>query len=358
VNAHQLSVITQPVKKAKGRLTGLDVARAMAIVGMVWVNFRMHIYGVGTAPKWAEMLDGRAAALFVMLAGVGVSLMSRNKTAAEVRPVIWRRAAVLYVVGMAWSPVWFADIIHYYGVWLAMAALLVKASSRVLAGLAAATVFTSTVLMVTMDWTAGWDFTTLHYTEFWTLTGQLRHLLFNGLHPVFPWFAFMLVGMIVGRWDLSSARVQKRMVAGGLTVWAAFEVISDLLIEATTPVLGEEIAPFLFGSGSMPPTALYALAAGALAIAAIGAAQWFVQKAGDILLVRALTHLGQLSLSVYIVHGVVSLLGYHFLLGVPLIPFVVPATVVFSLLALVAAHHWRLRHKRGPFELLLRKVAG
>src|SRR5437763_250264 len=60
------------------RIQGYDVARALAILGMVVVHFGLVVAGPATKSGWLaallRFLDGRAAALFVALAGVGLTL--------------------------------------------------------------------------------------------------------------------------------------------------------------------------------------------------------------------------------------------------------------------------------------------
>ena len=75
-------------------------------------------------------------------------------------------------------------------------------------------------------------------------------------------------------------------------------------------------------------------------------------------MVQALTHLGQLSLSVYVLHVPVVVLGHAWFPGTPLLTGILPAAVAFSLTALIGAHQWRRRYRRGPFEQLLRRLAG
>ena len=69
-------------EKLKNRIIGYDVARALAIFGMVIVNFKIVMGAEQNGPAWlihlAGLLDGRAAATFVVLAGVGLSLLSRK----------------------------------------------------------------------------------------------------------------------------------------------------------------------------------------------------------------------------------------------------------------------------------------
>src|SRR4051812_7587006 len=77
-----------PPAAAGGRIAGYDFARALAILGMVLVHFSLVMGSDQTHPRWLaeiiELLDGRAAATFVVLAGVGISLRwSRRQAAAE-----------------------------------------------------------------------------------------------------------------------------------------------------------------------------------------------------------------------------------------------------------------------------------
>jgi uncharacterized membrane protein YeiB len=66
----------------KQRIIGYDLARALAIFGMVVVNFKIVMGAEQNGPPWLTqlvgLLEGRAAATFVVLAGVGLSLLSRN----------------------------------------------------------------------------------------------------------------------------------------------------------------------------------------------------------------------------------------------------------------------------------------
>ena len=73
----------QPIAKSNSqRIPGYDLARSLAIFGMVIVNYSSFMGGWGVGPGWlvwlVELLPGRAAAIFVVLAGVGMSLMARQ----------------------------------------------------------------------------------------------------------------------------------------------------------------------------------------------------------------------------------------------------------------------------------------
>ena len=104
------------------RLDGLDLARFLAFAGMVIVNFKV-VTGAGDATAGTAAagalgilvgaLEGRAAATFVVLAGVGLGLAGLREINSTTAVTI-RRAVFLLVVGLVNALVFEADIIHYY----------------------------------------------------------------------------------------------------------------------------------------------------------------------------------------------------------------------------------------------------
>lgn len=91
----------------KNRIIGIDVARAIAVIGMIVVNFKI-VFGNNGA-SWlkslASIFDGKAAATFVVLAGVGIALMTNsallnknNKKLDKARKRIVKRAIFLFTI--------------------------------------------------------------------------------------------------------------------------------------------------------------------------------------------------------------------------------------------------------------------
>ena len=130
-----------PPDHQTSRQVGFDVARALAVIGMVIVNFKVVLGADKQGADWlvwlVGLLDGRAAATFVILAGVGISLLSRRArknndplALAEKRKTLLKRALFLFCFGLIYAPVWPADILHFYGIYLLLGAVLINASDR------------------------------------------------------------------------------------------------------------------------------------------------------------------------------------------------------------------------------------
>lgn len=362
------------------RLVGFDVARALAVFGMVIVNFKLVMGsgagGAATAgPNWlvwlAGLLDGRAAATFVILAGVGISLMTHRArqsgdaaALAERRRGLVKRAIFLLCFGLLYTPLWPADILHFYGLYILIGTALLSAADRTLwlTALALAALFL--VLLLVGDYDAGWDWDTLYYTDFWTAAGMVRHLFFNGFHPVLPWAAFLLVGIWLGRREMGDPRVGRRLLAGGLASTLLAEAASHLLtiwLPALLPEANPADIRELCATAPMPPTPLYLLSAGGTAVALIAACVFLSERLrAATWLLRPLTHTGQLALTLYVGHVVVGmglLEGMGRLEGQSL-PVALGSALVFCAAGVLFATGWRRFARRGPLEWVMRRLTG
>ena len=354
------------------RILGYDIARALAVIGMVIVNFKVVMGAEQHGPHWlltfASLFEGRAAATFVVLAGAGLSLLShrarQNHDLAALsrsRVSLLKRALFLFVVGLLYTPLWPADILHFYGIYITVGALALAASNRRLWQLAAAFMVGFVILLFAFEYETGWDWQTLSYAGFWTPAGLVRNLFFNGFHPVFPWTAFLLIGMVLGRQDLRSPAVRKRAIAWGLGVAVVAETASWILIKtlsAGASAVDQELITALFGTAPMPPMPLYLIAGTGTACAVIAACIALGERFPEAAWLKPLVATGQLALTLYVAHvvlgmGVLEALGR---LEGQSPAFAVGGALVFSALSVLFAHLWRKRFKRGPLEWVMRRL--
>ncbi|UWQ57463.1 heparan-alpha-glucosaminide N-acetyltransferase domain-containing protein [Leisingera caerulea] len=328
------------------RLHGLDIARFFAFCGMVLVNFRIAAQvtpGTDTVSLFTNALEGRAAALFVVLAGVGLSVGKPD------RATLFRRALFLFLIGLLNLTIFKADILHFYALYFLVALPFLKASGRVLLLAAAGTVLIGLIGLLALDYEAHWNWETLAYTEFWTPEGFLRHSFFNGWHPVFPWAAFLFLGMWAGRLNLASRTVQARLVLWGAAA-AMLGALPRFLVQ--DPELVE-----LLGTSAIPPGPFYIIAASGSALAVIGltlAITPALDKAG---LAEWLAAPGRQALSLYAAHillGMGTLEAMGQLDGSLTAEQIFGYSLGFCALSMLSAWIWNLIAKRGPLEALMR----
>lgn len=353
--------------RPSSRIEGYDVARALAIFGMIVVNFKLVMGSSAAGPPWlvalAGLFEGRAAALFVMLAGVGLTLVSQRALRSghgpdrrQARRRIWRRALVLLLAGLLVTLIWPADILHFYGVYLALgAALVFVPSSRLL--LAAGVLIAGFVVLCSVfDYSAGWNWATLDYHDAWTGRGLARSLLFNGFHPLFPWGSFLVFGMWLGRQAVGDQGWRQRMFAGAALALLLAEGGAALGRMAMTEGWMGPWATVLFSRGPLPPTPVYMLSAGGSAVMILMVVLSIRQQVSGCAWWRALVATGQLSLTLYIAHillgmGVIEAFGWLDR-GRSL-----ASTLLYALgfyaSAISAAVWWRRHFQRGPCEALM-----
>ncbi|MBL4846648.1 MAG: DUF418 domain-containing protein [Planctomycetes bacterium] len=370
----QPETLPAPDPDASPRVPGFDVARALAVFGMILVNYELVLKAAKSGPTWlanlTQLLQGRAAATFVVLAGVGVTLGARRAVSAadpeqirRVRLTLWKRALFLLVVGLAYLTIWPADILQFYAFYLGLGAFAITWSSARLWLASVGFVFVFLVLLLTLDYEAGWNFATLSYSGLWTARGLARRLLFNGFHPVFPWTAFLLVGMWLGRQRLTAPRTCAKVFVVAASVALVTELGSRALVSAllsSAEGLDPALVQALAGTSVMPPMPQYLLAAGGTAVALISLCAGVVGRL-PARWVRPMVLTGQLALTLYVSHVVIGM-GVLQAMGAldegRSLVFSVSFGAGFFLCCVVFSCLWRQRWDHGPLEALMRRITG
>lgn len=360
----------------KERIKGYDLARALAIFGMVIVNFKIVMSattGSQTLISLASLLEGRAAATFVVLAGVGITMMTNSarksgdqKQISQVRRTLFKRSLLLVGIGLLYTPIWPADILHFYGFYIAIGAILITYRNKILWICTITFPLIFMLIFLVADYEQGWNWTTLEYSDFWTLKGMFRHIFFNGFHPVFPWTAFLFIGMWLGRQPISQTRTRRKIMGIAALIWAGTEFISYQLTSymLANPINDSSISPenlqLLLGTRPMPPFPQYILASGGLAVLVIMLCISISMKFSKAVWLEPLYYTGQISLTLYVAHVIIGMgtLEYFGKLYNQSIGFALMWALLFNLLSVVFAVVWKRFFSAGPLEWCFRAIAG
>ncbi len=351
--------MTNPITAtSKSYLDGLDLARYLAFVGMVMVNFKVAMGAEsdqGLANLLTELLEGRAAAIFVVVAGMGLGLSSLRQQSLL---ITLKRAAFLLVLGLLNMLVFEADIIHYYALYFFFGVLLLGCSNRTLIGVVIGLNLAFVTLLFVLDYDTGWNWTEYSYSDFWTPVGFVRNLFFNGWHPVIPWLGFFLFGMMLGRINLNCRVTQRRLMLWGGGVFLAIEIFSAS-VTPTLVLIDPELA-YLFSTHPLPPMPLYTVAGGSIACFVIGCCLLVSETAKRLGILQIIAPAGRQTLTLYIAHillgmGALEMLG---LLEGQSITTAVLAAGLFCILATIYALLWSRIFRRGPIENIMRKATG
>lgn len=350
------------------RLPGPDVVRAVALIGVVVMNFHGYLVLRG-GPRgesavhrffdpWSGPLSTRFAATFVLVAGVGVTLFTRRARgdrAAMVakRWTLVRRGLALYGGGLVLDMVWPGTILPFYGAMFVLAAVLcmLRTPWVVITGVAAAVAGAALAWWRLERRLDGNDTSWLFSPGLRSPRGLLLDVAFNGTHPLLPWLAFFCAGIVVGR-VLTSPIWRPAVVAGGATLFGLATIVGASAGDGTRAALAST-DPF---SRALP----YTVSALGTALVAFGVITWLADRLGGTRAVRLLGDAGAMSLSLYTAHA----LG--FLLVVDQLGWVRPTGLDTALLlsaaywcvAIAAGAVWHRRFGIGPVEWLYRRLGG
>lgn len=371
------------------RLLGVDAARLAAILGM----FAAHVFSLyergpeeAYSPTFTgAVASGRASVLFMVLAGVSLTLLTRSLARKgfsnpKVYSVLALRALIIAVLGMLIGPSneGVAVILVHYGLLFLLLPLALRLSRATVWVVSALWLLIMPILWrpLAHAW-AGQDLGhNPTFTDLLTPGLLLKDVLVTGYYPLMVWFGFGLLGIALGRTPLASPATAAKLAAGGAGAalatlalgWVATSRFFDQIAAAAQVQLSDVGA--LVVAGRLPrvtmdpfmadpaylwlPTAhstslVFTLHAAACAVAAIGVMQLVVPKLGR--LGAFLAGAGRAPLTLYAGH----------ILLLPLMQdYLPPMTIWWILCAATAALGlWlTLTKATGPLEYVVRVLSG
>ncbi|HET7736714.1 MAG TPA: heparan-alpha-glucosaminide N-acetyltransferase domain-containing protein [Nocardioidaceae bacterium] len=218
------------------RVVGVDVARFVALAGMMAIHVLPAVED-GEVTVSQSLAGGRASALFAVLAGVSLTLATGRRAPD---PRGWERVAgaiavravliALLGLGLGMLDTRIAVILTYYGLLFVVGIPFLFARTRTLLyGAAAWLVISPVVSQLLRPELPSPSGESPSFDSLVQPVDLICELLLTGYYPVFVWLTYLLVGLGVGRLDLSSWRVIAALGAVGAGLVVAAYVVSDTL---------------------------------------------------------------------------------------------------------------------------------
>ena len=238
---------TAKAKISAVRLAGIDAARGLALLGMMATHVLPTFErDAQLTPTWVGLVfSGRAAALFAVLAGVGLAL-STGKQRPLQGPELWAarrgvalRALVVAAVGLTVGELEVniaIILVHYAVLFLCILPFLGLDVGRLLVLAAGWVLVTPVIAFLLRPWLlAAQPALHLAHNPRWedlsTPGVLLGDLFLTGYYPVFQWIAYLLIGLAIGRMALTTAAVPALLLAGGTAVAVLAKWLSVVLME-------------------------------------------------------------------------------------------------------------------------------
>ncbi|MBF4608810.1 heparan-alpha-glucosaminide N-acetyltransferase domain-containing protein [Curtobacterium sp. VKM Ac-1393] len=343
------------------RLQGVDVARAVALLGMM----AAHIGGIAEQLDWADpttwsaVANGRPSALFAVLAGVSIGLTSGRTTPpgpptiGRVRARLAIRAAAVVAIGFVLialeTPVYV--ILPTYGALFVLVIPVLRVRPAWLLTIAGACAVLSPVVAVA---------TAPAFADAGMVGVQL-----GLVYPVVTFLAYVLVGLAVARLSLEDRGRQVALLVSGALVAATAYVVGTVLAplpagaafafpgvpyaaDDSTP--GQAFAQLFLSPRDHSSTTVDVVGTAGVAVAVIALCTLVFDGRGRLAerIAFPLAAVGSMPLTVYSGHLVVIALLSEY-------PESAAAWGWFALVSIVFAMTWRRFLGRGPLE---RAVAG
>ena len=352
------------------RLTGVDLARAVAVAGMMTIHVLPGEDAGGIAGLLYQAAHGRASGLFAVLAGVSLGLATRRaeRSRTPARVAVAVRGLLVALLGLllvdAGSRI--AIVLPYYGVAFVVVLPFLWWPARRLAVLAGGWLVLGPLVSFALRGVYGLAAQHEQPTLGWLAhPGELlRTLALTGYYPVTGWAGYLLLGLAVAKLDLRAPRVAVQVLgAGAFTAagsWLASAVLLGPLGGRAELALSPAAAALQGHHGSVPTDTAWWLAVAAphsgtpfdllhtagTALAVLGAACLLPLAVTRFL--RPVAAFGSMPLTVYTLH-VLALAAW---------PEETPAVLALHVgVGVLLATAWRAGVGRGPLETAVGSAA-
>ncbi|VEI13390.1 heparan-alpha-glucosaminide N-acetyltransferase domain-containing protein [Trueperella bialowiezensis] len=211
------------VSAKKPRIAGIDIARGLAIIGMIWAHTKAFSFEQTSIGDYLSTIpDGRSAALFALLAGVSLSLMTGRTQPytgtkmyhAKLR-IVGRAIMLLAIAGIfVFFPTPIAIILGYYAAWFILMIPVLGWSARRLFIAGAVLALVGPPLIQVIEAPA----VDQHIMSAGNINNLFHDVLVTSMYPGLAYLGYVLIGMALGRLDLTRRDLQISMVVIGTGV--------------------------------------------------------------------------------------------------------------------------------------------
>jgi len=362
------------------RISSLDVTRAIALVGVVMMNYHAYLNKdkafYPPHPSFAErifnplsgILTTRFAATFVLIAGMSIALLvqsamqsGNDELIRSAQMKLARRGLFLYALGAAVQWIWPGTILFYYGAFLLISAVICTWSNRLLVAVSVASIAVSTGLSA---W-RGYQFFEGNFTQWLSPAPNTpRNLLIRTFvdytHPVFPWITFICAGIILGRSleRLTQFRTHI-MLWSGVSLFVTFLIRTFAMPDSIT-AQSDYVLQRALSTNNHDHSVLHVTSTLAVALLVFCCISFIIDSRVNSRAVTFLARTGQMTLSIYLAHVLVFNLVVNWLNWVR--PTGLDTALVLSLafyvVAVPASSLYFRRFGIGPCERVYRAFGG
>jgi len=231
--------------RSRSRIVGVDAARGLAVLGMIGAHLVLvSAFDWPDPDTWFDLVNGRSAIMFGLMAGVSLSLVAARGRAVggtellRARTSILVRALTIFVIGTFLEAIdpGFPVILVTYAVVFVAGAWLISVRSRTLLIAAGIAMLVAPVLVVLAR---GVFF--FSEPDLGLISTDLIYVVLLSDFAAVLWIAFLMAGIVIGRLDLGAVRTHIRLGVIGVGL---------MVVGYGLGVVGNQFAPQDFDAES------------------------------------------------------------------------------------------------------------
>lgn len=361
---------------AAHRIHGIDLARAIAVLGMIYAHLSSDDAESSPGQLMVSLTDSLPSALFAVLAGVSLAIMGTGPgreggpVLATNRHRLLVRGLLLIAIGLALLMIQMSILVVLIPLGAAMIVLIPAVRAR-----------TSTLVTLTVTFLLAGPAAQVLFPG-----AMEQSNLFGGAYPLLAWLGYVTVGILAHRLLISRPVEQVVVLVIGavgtfIGVWLrdvlgrfgnsqagmAQTYKSDPATLDNAPVLLNPVTYTFLSPEGHSGGLIDQLTCISASLAVISASLLLTRSETVTRVLYPLRATGSMGLSVYVIHVVTASMVMGGFTG-GMIPYeVIAADYVFGaaypvalaitiVVAVVAASLWKLKFRRGPLEELVNRM--
>lgn len=362
---------------AKVRIHGIDLARAIAVLGMISAHLSSAEGETAPGQLMISVTDSLPSALFAVLAGVSLSLMGTGpareggQALATNRHRLLVRGLVVIGIGVVLLITQMSILVVLIPLGAAMILLVPAIRAR-----------TSTLVTLAVSFLLAGPAAQVLFPG-----AMEQSSLFGGSYPLLAWLGYVTIGILLHRLLIPASVVAQVVVLVTGTVGTFFGIwlrdvlgmlgtdpagtaqtySSDPVALNTAPVLLDPAAYTFLSPEGHSGGLVDQLACIAASLAVIAASLLLTRSAAITRVLYPLRATGSMGLSVYVIHVVTAsmvmggftggMIPYEIIVEDYVFGAAYPVALAITIVvAIVAASLWKLQFRRGPLETVVNRL--
>ncbi len=361
------------------RIVSLDVTRTIALFGIIVLNYHGYLNFSGALStsrqsifeRWWHPFNGVLAnpfpVGFVLIAGMGVSLMigatNSKQLVTEIRWRLARRGLFLLALGYGINWVWPGTILPYYGAFFLVASVIAiwSKAKLILLGLIAM------IVAAVIEWWrfeqslegnfTGW----LSPAEPNTPRNFLIRIFIDYTHPLFPWLAFFITGILLGRIYLRIKVIRLKLVAISIAAIAISYSLNSIVNSATNSQSNRDKSlRHLVSTRPFDRGLLYVISTIGVVVAVFFVVDFLCERYKDSTIIQTARITGQMTLTIYLAHIFIynAVVNWWQLVTPTGLDTAMTMSLAVYISAIIWSNWWHNRFGHGPVERVYRRFGG